>query len=154
MLCFALAFFLPSSHICNIIGDLENWWQPKCPTIREWLHKLYYIRALDWVRACSVTSVGSNSVTPWTVACQVPLSMGFSRQEYYSGLPFSPQGDLHDPEIEPTSLASPALAGRFFTTSITWEYWKSIQEMGQACICYCGRVSKMIVGWKKKELAG
>ena len=47
--------------------------------------------------------------------------MGFSRQEYWSGLPFPPPGDLPDPGIEPTSLMSPALAGRFFTTSATWE---------------------------------
>ena len=57
----------------------------------------------------------------WIVACQVPLSMGFSRQEYWSGLPFPPPGDLPDPGIEPLSLASPALAGRFLTTSTTWE---------------------------------
>jgi len=42
--------------------------------------------------------------------------MGFSKQEYYSGLPFPPPGDLPDPGIEPESLASPTLAGRFFTT--------------------------------------
>ena len=60
-------------------------------------------------------------VTPWTVACQPPLSMGCSRQEYWSGLPCPPPGDLPDPEMEPTSLMSPALAGRFFTTSATWE---------------------------------
>ena len=42
-------------------------------------------------------------VTPWTVACQAPLSMGFSRQEYWSGLPFPSTGDLLDPEIEPGS---------------------------------------------------
>ena len=59
--------------------------------------------------------------TPWTVACQVPLSLGFSRQEYWSGLPFPPSGDLLDPGIKPKSLTSPALAGRFFTTSATWE---------------------------------
>ena len=59
--------------------------------------------------------------TPWTVAYQAPLSMGFSRQEYWSGLPFSPPENLLDPEIEPTSLASPALAGKFFTTGATWE---------------------------------
>ena len=58
--------------------------------------------------------------TPWTVACQAPLSTGFSRQEYWSGLPCSPPGDLPDPGIEPTSLMS-ALAGEFFTTSATWE---------------------------------
>ena len=54
-------------------------------------------------------------VTPWTVACQAPLSMESSRQEYWSGLPFPPPGDLPDLGIELTSLVSPALAGRFFT---------------------------------------
>ena len=48
-------------------------------------------------------------VTPWTVACQVPLFMGFSRQEYWSVLPFPPPGDLSDPEIKPASPVSPAL---------------------------------------------
>ena len=47
--------------------------------------------------------------------------MGFSRQEYRSGLPWTPPGDLPDPGIEPASLTSPALAGVFFTTSTTWE---------------------------------
>ena len=55
-------------------------------------------------------------VTPWTVAHQAPLSMGFSRQEYWSALPFHPPGNLPDPEMKPASLVSPALAGRFFTT--------------------------------------
>ena len=50
------------------------------------------------------------SVTPWTVARQAPLSMGLSRQEYCSGLPFPPPGNLPDPGIEPGSLTSPALA--------------------------------------------
>ena len=52
---------------------------------------------------------------PWTVAHQVPLYMGFPRQEYWSGLPFPSPGDLSNPGIE---LASPALAGRFFTTEL------------------------------------
>ena len=52
-------------------------------------------------------------VTPWTVARQTPLSMGFSRQEYWSGLPFPFPRDLPHPGIEPASLA---LAGGFFTT--------------------------------------
>ena len=57
--------------------------------------------------------------TSWTVACQAPLSMGFSRQEYWSGLPFSSPGDLPDPGIKPRS---PALqAGRFFTNWATRE---------------------------------
>ena len=59
--------------------------------------------------------------TPWTVACQAPLSMGFSRQEYCSGLPCPPPGDLPNPGIEPVSLTSHALAGRSFTTTATWE---------------------------------
>ena len=59
--------------------------------------------------------------TTWTVASQAPLFMEFSRQEYWSGLPFPPPGDLPDPGIEPTSLASPALADGLFTTSATWE---------------------------------
>ena len=60
-------------------------------------------------------------VTPWTVSFQAPLSMGFSRQEYWSKLPCPPPGDLPDPGIEPMSLMSPALASGFFTTSATWE---------------------------------
>ena len=56
-----------------------------------------------------------------TVAPQAPLSMGFSSQEYWGGLPFPSPGDLPDPGIEPVSLMSPELAGRFFTTSTTWE---------------------------------
>ena len=54
-------------------------------------------------------------MTPWTVAHHARLSMKFSRQEYWSGLPFPPSGNLLNPGIEPTSLVSPALAGRFFT---------------------------------------
>ena len=60
-------------------------------------------------------------VTPWTATCQASLSMGFSRQEYWSGLPYPPPGDLPDPGIEPASLKSPTLASKFFTTSATWE---------------------------------
>ena len=52
---------------------------------------------------------------------QTPLSMGFSQQEYCNGLPCSPPEDLPNPRIKPASLTSPALAGRFLTTSTTWE---------------------------------
>ena len=58
-----------------------------------------------------------NSVSSWAVACQVPLSMGFSRQEYWSGVPFPPPRDLADTGIKPVSLMSPELAGGFFTAS-------------------------------------
>ena len=60
-------------------------------------------------------------VALWTEVLQAPLSMGLTRKEYWSGLPCSHPGDLPDPQIEPTSLTSPALAGGFFTTSTTWE---------------------------------
>ena len=56
-----------------------------------------------------------------SVALQAPLSMGFSRQEYWSGLLCPPPEDLPNPGIEPTSLTSPASTGGFFTTSTTWE---------------------------------
>ena len=74
----------------------------------------------------SLSSVQSLShvrlfVTPWAVAYWAPMSTGFSKQEYWSGLPCLPPGDLPDPGIEPVSLTSPALAGRFFTTSAAWE---------------------------------
>ena len=59
--------------------------------------------------------------TPWTLAHQGPLSMGFSRQEHWNGLPFPSLGDLPDPGIKPRSLMSPGLADGFFTTSATWE---------------------------------
>ena len=59
-------------------------------------------------------------VTLWTIAHQAPLSVGFSRQEYWSGLP-CPPGDLPNPGMESASLMSPALAGMSFTTSATWE---------------------------------
>ena len=60
-------------------------------------------------------------VNLWTIACQASLFMRFSRQEYWSGLPGPPPGDLPEPGIEPESLVSPALAGGFFTTRATWE---------------------------------
>ena len=52
-----------------------------------------------------VTKSCPTLVTPWTIACQAPLSMGFSMQEYWSGLPFPSSGDLSDPGIEPRSPA-------------------------------------------------
>jgi len=58
-------------------------------------------------------------VSLWTVALWTPLSMQFSRQEYWSGLPYHPPGDLPDPGTDPASLMSPALASGFLTTSAT-----------------------------------
>ena len=61
------------------------------------------------------------SATLRTVARQDPLFTGFSRKEYWSGLPRPPPRDLPNPGIEPMSLIYPTLAGRFFTTNSTWE---------------------------------
>ena len=71
--------------------------------------------------------------TLWTLVYQASLSRGFSRQEYWSGLPFPSPGDLPDPGIEPTSLIPPALADGFFTTSAA----------GKArCLCGEGLISE------------
>ena len=73
---------------------------------------------LDVVRVCIPSHFSRVRLlaTLWTVACQALLSMGFSRQEYWSELLCPPPGDLPDPRIEPASLMSPALTGGFFTT--------------------------------------
>ena len=78
-------------------------------------------KALVTCSACSDARSCLTLCDPWTIARQAPLSMGFFRQENRSGLPFAAPGDLPNPGIEPTSLISPALAGRFFTTSVPWE---------------------------------
>ena len=65
----------------------------------------------------------------WTIDHQVPLSLGFFRQEYWNGLPFPPPGYLPDPGIEPVSLVSPALAGGFSTTASPGTQFVSILLM-------------------------
>ena len=70
------------------------------------------------LRVCSVVC---DSATLWTVAHQAPLSMGFFRQEYWSGLPCPPSRELPIPGIKLRSLTSPAIAGGFFTIRATWE---------------------------------
>ena len=86
---------------------------------------LYFISSLSLSRMCVRACMLSHFsvwlfVTSWPVSWQTPLSMGLSMQEYWSGLPGSP-GDLPHPGTEPAYLPSPVLAGRFFTTSTSWE---------------------------------
>ena len=76
--------------------------------LRTWQH-------WGWPPGCSVAQSCPDSATPWTVARKAPLSMGFPRQEYWSGLAFPPPEDLPDPGIKPKSPVSPALADGFFT---------------------------------------
>ena len=76
-------------------------------------------------------------VTPWTIAHQVPLSMVFSKQEYWNGLPFLFPGDLPNPGIKLMSLASPTLAGGFFITEPpgkpSWCYSKRFTDFLKVC---------------------
>ena len=71
---------------------------------------------------CSLLSRVQLFETPWTVTCQVPLSMGFSWQGYWRGLPFLPPGDLPDSGIKPTSPVSPAIQADSFTAELSGIY--------------------------------
>ena len=84
------------------------------------MNKLCYILVI-YVCALRHFSCAWLFVIPWTVAHQAPLSIGFSRQDYWSRLPCPAPGDLPNPGIELMSLMSPVLAGGFFTISTTWE---------------------------------
>ena len=86
----------------------------------------------------------SDSVTLWTVVHQATLSMGFSRQEYWSGLPCPLPGDLLYLGIEPVSLTSPALAGRFFTTKVNWEV--QFSSVTQSCPTLCNPMNHSMPG--------
>ena len=80
------------------------------------------VRALySLIVACMHAQSSDSFETIWTTACQAPPSMGFSRQEYWSGLSCPPSSHLPYPGIKPVSLTSPALAGSFFTNSASWE---------------------------------
>ena len=87
-------------------------------TVWSWILFFFFMSvcARVCVCACAVFSHVWLFATPWTVAHQVLLSMKFSRQEYWSGLPFPPPGDLPNSGIKPVSPISPALAGRLFTS--------------------------------------
>ena len=95
----------PPLHSLPGLGSLAKGWGPRTQSV-------CVLSRFSCVRLCA---------TLWTTAHQAPLSMGFSRQEYWSGLPCPPPGDLPDSGIEPRSLMSPALAGGFLTASATWE---------------------------------
>ena len=91
---------------------------------------------------CQVTSVMSNSATLWTAAYQAPVSIGFSRQEYWSGLPLPPPDNLPNPWDWTHVSMSPALAGGFFTISATW----SLQILDPFLSLELG-VSAVILQW-------
>ena len=79
--------------------------------------------------------------------------MGFSRQEYWSGLPFPSPGNLPDPGIEPMSLKSAALAGRFFTTSATWEALFNLTGFRYLSLFYADGIRASGLGyWKLRGM--
>ena len=95
--------------------ELKSGYLPASQSRRESVQRTHlHANTHMLVHACVLSRLSCVTLcaTPWTVMHQAPWSMGFSRQEYWSGLPFPPPGDLPNPGIEPMS---PALAGRFFT---------------------------------------
>ena len=109
-----------------------------------------------WVLSCSVMS--DSLRPPWTVAHQAPLSMGFSRQECWSGLPFPSPGDLPNPGIEPTSPMSLALAGEFFTTGWAYHWGRpragdmswAVGREAEGKVCGKGREACISNDWIKR----
>ena len=92
-------------------GQLGSWGECSAWIQQSW----FKFQLFHFVLAIYSVAV-SDSVNPWTVACQAPLSMRFLRQEYWGGFPFPPPGHLPNPGIKPTSSAYPALAGGFFSS--------------------------------------
>ena len=125
------------AQLCRTLSDPMD-----CSLLGSSIHGIFQARVLEWgaiafsqggsreplcllfLKSCGEIHITSMCVlshvrlyaTPWAVAHQAPLSVGFPRQEYWNGLPFPTPGDLPDPGIKPVSLAFPALAGGFFTT--------------------------------------
>ena len=110
--------------------------------ISRWMHHAVNVKQLNTmmrlcVRACVLSPFSRVRLFAplWTRASQTPLSMGFSRQEYWNALPCPPPRDLPDPEIEHRSLTSSALAGEFFTTSkchlesLWWDYKHHVKSL-------------------------
>ena len=116
-------------HTCTfmftaaLFTTARTWKQAKHPAAEERIKVCIYNGILHLLSHFSRVQLSANL---WTIAHQAPPFMGFSRQEYWSGLPCPPPGHLPKIQIKPISLMSPALAGRFFSTNITWE-WNTIQ---------------------------
>ena len=119
-------------NIQNYATEMEDikvvvsWCESWCQLCWSWQsvqggRSCYQFLSWYWWLMLSCFSRVQLFATLWTVARQAPLSTGFSRQEWCSGLTFPSPGDLPNSGIKPTSLMSPALAGGFFTTSTTWE---------------------------------
>ena len=125
------------NDVNDFFGELDNSFRILWKNISSFLAAIHIIAAIGMIplNVTCISNLFSTTLgcvlscfshiwlfmTPWTVAHQAPLSIGFYRQEYQSGLPFPPPRDLPNPGIEPRSFILPALVGGFFTTTATWE---------------------------------
>ena len=127
---------------------LATGWQTECSWQWTWVWSL--VRELGSHIPCehAVTSVLSDSLQPMDYSPLGPLSKGFSRQEYWRGLPCPPPGNLPYLRIEPTSLKSPALAGGFFTASTTWEAFSHTIQHSQYIWKKKRRKRKIVRNWE------
>ena len=98
-------FFLYFGYECRIRYISCKYFLPLCNLHFHFVHVLFLVCRGFLVLSGLVAKLCLTLVTPWTVACQAPLSMGFSRQEHWSGLPFPSPGYLPNPGIEPRSPA-------------------------------------------------
>ena len=139
------AYILPGTMLTNIMLSFLDWQiikRGKCIQHQYYLNACSILINLILIvtqGACSVPSLMSNSVTLWTIACQTPLSLGFSRDEYWSGLPGPPPGGSFWPRDWTWVIYISCIAGRLFTAEpprkpITQEdvcYYDPILQMGK-----------------------
>ena len=83
----------------------KTWRQLKCPSAEEWIKKMQHIYTMEYLCSCLLAQSCLILSDPMDCSHQAPLSMGFFRREYWSGLPFPLPGDLPDPGIKPMSPA-------------------------------------------------
>ena len=107
-------FRVPGFYVCS--KKTEEFRHKECLLCVWCCPKCWCVPSVSYLCVCVSHLVVPNFATPWTVAHWAPLSMEFSRQEYWSGWLFPTPGDLPNPRIQLSSLASPALADGFFTS--------------------------------------
>ena len=126
-----LILFIGNARYCNINPGCEDEDSKNTLPLQKILPTTIFTIAPS-LRVCvcmlSHFSCVRVCATLWIVTCQALVSMGFSRQEYWSGLPRPPPTNLPNPETEPVSLTSPALAGKLFTTNDRSMYFKAVNN--------------------------
>ena len=125
---FQRKFFCLHLSFCHSLSSSESPCNTWVWSYRWWRFLLLISYVLDNVGPCVLSYFSGVWLFAilWTVACRAPLSMGFSRQDYWSGLPFPPLGDLPDPGIKLAYISY--IAGWFFISSTTWEAHVGLRE--------------------------